>query len=80
MGQSPGSASLPGGTPTQEYNKLVEALRLLRIFVVEVGEVERFYPAIGGHGPAWVNEVLTKDLKSDDSLETARRFVTAILS
>jgi hypothetical protein len=54
-------------------------LRRLGLFVVEVGELECFYPAAGGHGPSWVNEVLSKDLASDPSLRAAREFVIRLL-
>jgi len=75
-----GVSFIPSGTPTQEYNKLAAELRKLGILIVEVGEMERFCPAIGGHGPAWVNEVLTRDLAADPDLEAARKFVTVMLN
>ena len=75
-----GTSFIPSGTPTQEYDKLAAKLCELRIFIVEVGELERFYPAIGGHGPSWVNVVLTKDLNRDKMLEAARTFVKTLLS
>jgi hypothetical protein len=75
-----GKSFIPSGTPTQEYNKLAAGLRDLRIFIVEVGELERFYPVAGGHGPSWVNEVLTRDLKADPDLQPARDFVMGLLS
>jgi hypothetical protein len=56
------------------------SLRQLGIFVVEVGELERFYPAAGGHGPAWVNESVAKDLKSDPDMQPARDFVRGLLA
>jgi len=80
LAKKSGKAFIPSGTPTQEYEHLEREMRRLGLFVVEVGELERFYPAIGGHGPAWVNEVLTKDLAVDPGLHTAREFVKALLT
>jgi hypothetical protein len=80
LAKKSGKAFIPSGTPTQEYNKLAAELRRLGVFIVEVGELERFYPAAGGHGPAWVNEVLTKDLIRDPDLQGAREFVTNLLT
>jgi hypothetical protein len=74
-----GKAFVPSGTPIQEYERLEAELRRLGIFVVEVGELERFYPAAGGHGPAWVNEVLQKALATDPDLKNAREFVEKLL-
>ena len=79
LAKKSGKAFVPSGTPTQEYERLVAALREIGLFVVEVGELERFYPAAGGHGPTWVNEVLTKDLANDSGLRIARDFVTTLL-
>ena len=80
LAKKAGKAFIPSGTPTQEYNCLAAELRRLGLYVVEVGELERFYPAAGGHGPTWVNDVLTKDLKTDPDLQAARDFVTKLLA
>ncbi len=47
--------------------------------ILEVGEVESFVKSVGNHGPKWVNEVLTKDLKNDPELEQARQFVKHLM-
>jgi len=70
-----GKAYIPGGDAYQAVDRLLEALRRLRIFVVEVGELESFVKSVGNHGPAWVNTVLQKDLRTDEELSEARRFV-----
>jgi energy-coupling factor transporter ATP-binding protein EcfA2 len=74
-----GKSILQSGTATQEYDRLAGELRKLKLFVLEVGELERFSPALGNHGPAWVNEVLQKDLKADPALQGAREFVKGLL-
>jgi hypothetical protein len=49
------------------------------LLIPEVGELESFVKSIGNHGPKWLNEVLTKDLKNDIELEIARNFVRHII-
>lgn len=74
-----GKAFVPPGDPTQACNRLLDSLRNKGLFVVEVGELEGFARSVGGHGPKWVNTVLTKDLVSDPELESAREFVRLVV-
>ena len=78
--KSVGTAYVPNGQPTQAVERLIRALRRIGLFVVESGELESFDKSIGNHGPAWVNQVLQKDLKSDPALAAARAFVEEFLS
>jgi hypothetical protein len=57
--------------PTKATNK--------GLLILEVGELESFAKSVGNHGPKWVSEVLTKDLKNDQELETARQFVLQLI-
>nr|WP_128797585.1 hypothetical protein [Corallococcus coralloides] len=59
---------------------LLADLKRLGLFVVECGEMESFVPTVGGHGNAWLAEVLRKDLRQDPHLEHARRFVQGLFS
>ena len=52
----------------------MQKLKEAGLLVVEVGEVEGFVPSVGNHGPKWVYEVMSKDLKNDPELEAARQF------
>jgi len=79
LAKNSGKSLVPSGTPMQEYHELITTLRALGIFIVEVGELERFCPSVGGHGPTWVNEVMAKDLQNDPELESARTFVESLL-
>ncbi len=69
-----GLALLPGGQASEAGVRLLEALRKIGLSVVPVGQLERWEPTAGEHGPKWLREVLTRDLKSD-SLRAARAFV-----
>lgn len=75
-----GKTFVPSGQPFQAYERLIATLRDGGIHVVEVGELERFVPSVGSHGPKWVNEALKKDLKNDPELESARGFVMRLIT
>ncbi|ATB46366.1 AAA family ATPase [Corallococcus macrosporus] len=75
-----GLAAVPKGPARQVAEKLLADLKRLGLFVVEWGEMESFDPFIGGHGNAWLMEVLRKDLRQDPHLENARRFVRGLFS
>jgi hypothetical protein len=73
-----GKSFVPSGQETVAYGRLAQALRSLGVFLVEAGELESFCKSEGKHGPAWVNEVLKRNLASDPELEAARQFVKAL--
>lgn len=70
-----GKAFVPSGDPSKACERLLAKLRAGGLFVVEVGELEGYARTEGGHGPKWVNAVLTRDLPADPELEAARKFV-----
>lgn len=53
-----GEAIIPSGNAKVAYNTLNEAFQKVNLFIVPVGELERFVPVVGGHGPKFVNMVL----------------------
>lgn len=53
-----GAAVLPQGDAPEAAERLLAALESLGLHVVSVGELERWAPAVGGHGPAWVAAAL----------------------
>jgi hypothetical protein len=74
-----GTAGIPSGNPREAADSLLEKLQRIGLFVVEVGEIERFAPSIGGHGTQWVSRVLERDLAADPELATARKFISSVL-
>ena len=70
-----GKAFVPSGDPSKACERLLAKLRIGGLYVVEVGELEGYARTEGGHGPKWVNAVLTRDLATDSELKTARKFV-----
>ncbi len=75
-----GKAFVPRGNSTIAFERIQSKFKEKGLFVVEVGELESFAKSVPNHGPKWVNEVLTKDLKTDAELESARQFVAQLIS
>jgi energy-coupling factor transporter ATP-binding protein EcfA2 len=75
-----GKAFVPSGDPSKACERLLSKLRVGGLHVVEVGELEGYVRTEGGHGPKWVNAVLTRELATDPELEAARRFVRALVA
>ena len=70
-----GKPYIPSGNATQAFERIQIKLKEKGFLILEVGELESFVKSVGNHGPKWVIEVLTKDLKTDPELEVARQFV-----
>jgi hypothetical protein len=70
-----GKAYIPSGNATQAFERIQLKFKEKGFYILEVGELECFVKSIGNHGPKWVSEVLTKDLKNDPELKVAREFV-----
>jgi len=75
-----GKGSLPAGNTITSFEWLVEKMKELGIFVVEVGEVERFVPQVAAHGPAWLAEVLEKGLESTAASGEAGALMATVAS
>ena len=71
-----GVGAVPGGDCRTAFDEINEALNKHGVHLVPCGELERFVPQVGGHGPEWVNNVFDKypDLKNSIYYES-RRFV-----
>ncbi|MCZ6654443.1 MAG: AAA family ATPase [Planctomycetota bacterium] len=74
-----GKSYVPSGQARQALDQLLADLRGIGLFVVDVGELERFVPSVGNHGWKWLAEVLEKDLRADSLLREAREFVSQLL-
>jgi len=77
--KSAGMAFIPSGDASQAASRLFSALGQIGVFVVPVGELERFVPTESGHGPAWVADVLRRSLKTDPELGPAKEFVRKLI-
>lgn len=73
-----GVNALASGQPRSELDELLGYLKDRGLFVVKCGEIERFVPSIGLHGPKWVAQALAKDNSTDSELEAARIFISEV--
>lgn len=73
-----GEIAIPNGQAQTDYKDLKSALENLGIFVIPVGEIEKFCPEIGSHGPKFVTKLLTDIPLSDSRLTGLRDFVAHI--
>lgn len=68
------------GEPYKAFQRVNQQCRNYGLFIVPVGQLESFYPAISSHGTQWVNSVLEEvDLKNDKDLRDAREFVKDVV-
>jgi len=74
-----GKAFIPSGNATQAFERIQTKFKVKGLFILEVGELESFIKSVGNHGPKWVSEVLTKDIKSEKEFEIAKQFVLQLL-
>ena len=71
-----GEAAIPKGEATKHYLYLRDLFKEHGLWIVQVGELEGFCRAVGGHGPNWVQGVMeARDIATDEGLEAARQFV-----
>jgi len=66
-----GLAAVPQGQPSEAALELVNQLKSHGLFVVPVGELERWAPQVAGHGTRWVIEALSRDVHRDTASQVA---------
>ena len=71
---------VPSGHFRERLNSLLASLRSIGFFIVECGELERFAPSIGGHGPRWTAAAFKRDLSRESEFGTARPFVAELFA
>ncbi|MEU5944140.1 AAA family ATPase [Micromonospora sp. NPDC047465] len=72
-----GLESVPHGEPYRSCQELLNKLTNIGVFVSPYGELESFVKGAGGHGPKWVNAVLSQGLHRDSV--GAHRFVRQLV-
>jgi hypothetical protein len=75
-----GVSGVPQGEPSAAAQDLLSRLANVGLFVVPVGELERWAPDAGGHGPAWVSNVLENRRHYDEPARTFVRGIDSFLS
>jgi hypothetical protein len=67
------------GEEFRNGERLLSLLSKLHIHVVPVGELECFFPAAGGHGPAFAAEVFTRNLIFTEASAEIKSFVKTVV-
>jgi hypothetical protein len=73
-----GERGLPRGDIRTKFSSLTQYLESIGIFVIKVGEIETFCPDIGGHGPNFVNSLLSTVSLGDPKLDDLKAFVRLV--
>ena len=55
-----GISGIGAGAPRSACESILKYLSTIGIHVVSCGELERFVPTVGGHGPDWLHSVIEK--------------------
>jgi hypothetical protein len=72
-----GIGAIPQGDGHESCNRLIARLNRIGLFVVDVGELERWEAGVPGRSSAWVNAVLERELHAADDA-VARPFVRTV--
>lgn len=73
-----GEAGLPGGDAYSEYRKLINHLKNIGIYIVPVGEIERFNKHIPGHGPKFVATLLAEHSLESEDFDELKKFTELV--
>ena len=74
-----GISAFPAGDARSAFGRLDSIAKNNGIYLVPAGELECFIKEVGGHGPAWVNNVLEKYHDFDDPVfNTIKDFVASL--
>jgi hypothetical protein len=72
-----GESVVAQGEPSGRLQTIMASMAELGIFVVPVGELERWIPEIADHGPQWVSSAL-EQRKHDDADSPVAHFMTKV--
>ncbi|HEV2027755.1 MAG TPA: AAA family ATPase, partial [Candidatus Dormibacteraeota bacterium] len=73
-----GLSGLPAGDSSAAGISLLDRLGTIGIFVVPIGELERFVPQIGNKGPQWISDVHAAGLHVQAATGEAGPFVARV--
>lgn len=74
-----GLAALPNGQASEAGLRLVARLASIGLFLVTVGELERWFPKVGGHGTKWVADALARGVQNRPDTPV-RQFVRKVVA
>lgn len=73
--KSAGEQALPAGEAHRHFQEVLSHCKKIGLWIVPVGELEGFCKSVGGHGPAWVHNVMEEGNLKTWELEAARKFM-----
>lgn len=73
-----GTRAIPNGDAQRDFESLREKLTQIGVFLIPVGEIENFCPAIGSHGPKFVTKLLSTIPLGDNRLSELHAFVREV--
>ncbi|WP_166503359.1 ATP-dependent nuclease [Modestobacter italicus] len=57
-----GVGALPSGNPVDAFNAILAAAKSVGLFILPIGELERFHPEVGGNKQTWLRQVFEESL------------------
>jgi hypothetical protein len=75
-----GVHSIPNGAQSDAAGRVLANAALIGLFLVPVGELERWIPTVGGHGPKWTADVLSGGHHADEVADQAAAFALGSLT
>ncbi len=69
LAKTNGRGALPAGEAVDAFNRILSASSDVGLFIVPVGELERFHPEVGGNKQAWLRQVFEHELFAAAPLE-----------
>ncbi len=77
-----GAGAIDTGDPTAAFNSILAASKLVGLFILPVGELERFHSDVSGNKQEWLRKVLEQELfrtsqEAHDLMREVREFVAA---
>jgi hypothetical protein len=71
-----GQGAIDSGDPTASFTSILAACSQLGLFVLSIGELERFHPEVSGNKQEWLRKVLEQEIyKSSKEAQTLLREV-----
>lgn len=71
LAKSMGRAVLPAGQAVDAFDRISSSCREVGLFILPVGELERFHPEVGGNKQAWLRQVFERELFASPPVEAA---------
>ena len=76
-----GSGAIDSGNPSAAFESIIAACKLRGLFILPIGELERFHSSVPGNKQAWLRQVLEGELfKTSHEAQTLMKEVRAFVA